>query len=161
MIALYPGSFDPITKGHLDIIDRTSKIFEMLIVVVLHNPSKRPLFSLKEREDMIKEVTKEYDNIIVESYEGLLIEFAKLRKAKVIVKGLRAVADFENEFQMALMNKEMSNDIETMFLMTENRFSFISSSLVKEVARFDGNVKGFIPETIHDRFVSRVKEMKQ
>ena len=126
-IAIYPGSFDPITNGHLDIIDRASRIYDKLIVSVLQNPNKNPMFTLEERVKLIKEVVKSYDNVTIDSFSGLLIDYAKSQNANVIIKGLRAVSDFEYEFQMALMNRKLSSDIETVFLMTSSQYSYLSS----------------------------------
>ncbi|SCY85152.1 pantetheine-phosphate adenylyltransferase [Alkaliphilus peptidifermentans] len=147
-IGIYPGSFDPITNGHLDIIDRASRICDKVIVGVLDNPSKNPMFTLEERVALIKEVIKPYDNVEVDSFSGLLIEYAGQIDASVIIKGLRAVSDFEYEFQMALMNRKLCPDVETIFLMTSSKFSYLSSSLVKEVARFGGCIEGLVPQPI-------------
>ena len=131
--AIYPGSFDPITNGHLDIIKRSSKIFDTVIIAVLNNSSKRPMFSTEEKMDMIKHVTKDIPNVMVDSFSGLLIDYAKEKECNVVVKGLRAVSDFEYEFQMAMMNKKLQDNLETLFLTTGNKYSYLSSSLVKEV----------------------------
>lgn len=147
-IGIYPGSFDPITNGHLDIIDRASRICDKVIVGVLDNPSKNPMFTLEERVALIKEVIKHYDNVEVASFSGLLIDYAGQINASVIIKGLRAVSDFEYEFQMALMNRKLCPDVETIFLMTSSKFSYLSSSLVKEVARFGGCIEGLVPQPI-------------
>ena len=141
MRAVYPGSFDPITNGHLDIIFRGAKLFDELRVAVLNNVSKKSLFSSEERIEMIKENIKEYDNIIVEPFDGLLINYAKEVNADVIIRGLRAVSDYEYELQMALANKKLYDDIETIFLVSNSKYSYLSSSLVKEIAHFDGNLQ--------------------
>lgn len=146
--ALYPGSFDPITNGHIDIIERASRLCNEVIVTVLPNTSKSPLFSLEERVSMIKEVTASYANVSVSQYAGLLVDFADEQNAQVIIKGLRAVSDFEYEFQMALMNRKLNQKVETMFLMTQSQNSFLSSSLVKEVAKLNGCIKGLVPECV-------------
>ncbi|NLN49378.1 MAG: pantetheine-phosphate adenylyltransferase [Clostridiales bacterium] len=149
-ICVYPGSFDPITNGHLDIIERASYLFDKLIVGVLINTSKSPLFTVEERINLIKESCSHIKNVEVDSFEGLLIDFMKKKKATTIIKGLRAVSDFEYEFQMALMNRKLSSEIETIFMMTNSKYSYLSSSLVKEVARFGGCVKGLIPGKVEN-----------
>ena len=147
-IAIYPGSFDPITNGHLDIITRGSKIYDKLIVAVLVNMDKNCLFSIEERVDLIKRVTKDLDNVEVLSFDGLLVDFAKIHNSNVILKGLRTMSDFEYEFQMALMNSKLDSEIETVFMMTSSEFSYVSSSSVKQVAKFGGNVEGLIPKEL-------------
>lgn len=153
-IAVYPGSFDPITNGHLDIIERASRVYDKVIVGVLCNNSKKPLFSAGERVSMIKKVTEHIKNVEVEAFEGLLVDFAKSKGATVIVKGLRTVADFEYELQMALLNKALNPEYETMFMMTDTKYSYISSSMVKELAGFHGNLTGFVPCDI----ISKIEE---
>lgn len=147
-IAVYPGSFDPITNGHLDLIERSSKIFDEVIVAVLVNIEKKHLFTIDERVKLINKVIKPFDNVRVESFEGLLINFLKEKNANVIIKGLRTLADFEYEFQMALMNNKLSPEIETLFMMTNAQYSFISSSNIKQVAKFDGNLEGLVPDIV-------------
>ena len=147
-IAVYPGSFDPITNGHLDIIKRASKIYDKVVVGVLDNINKKPLFSADERKDMIDRVTKDLNNVECDTFSGLLVDFLKAKDAIVIVKGLRTVADFEYEFQMALLNKALNPEFETMFMMTNSGFSYISSSMVKEVAKYGGCLDGLVPEEI-------------
>ena len=144
-IAIYPGSFDPITNGHLDIICRASKLYDRVVVGVLQNGGKSPVFTPEERVNMIKEVTKGIENVTVESFKGLLVDFAKSQGATVIIKGLRTVADFEYEFQMALLNKALNPEYETMFMMTDSKYSYISSSMVKELAGFKGDLSGIVP----------------
>ena len=146
--AVYPGSFDPTTNGHLDIIERASKFVDRLIVGVLENPSKSPLFAIDERVEQLKELTVHLPNVEVISFKGLLIEFAKSVDAKLIIRGLRAVTDFEYEFQMALTNRQLDEELETLFISTSTQFLFLSSSMVKEVAMFGGSVQGMVPDII-------------
>ncbi len=153
-IAVYPGSFDPVTNGHLDIIQRASKLYDKLVIGVLDNSSKSPVFTAEERADMIRRVTNHMDNVDVDTFSGLLVDFASAKKAQVIVKGLRTVADFEYEFQMALLNKALNPQYETVFMMTDTKFSYISSSMVKEVSKYHGDLTGFVPSEI----ISRIEE---
>lgn len=156
-IAVYPGSFDPITNGHLDIITRGSKIYEKLIVAVLINVDKKSLFSIEERVNLIKKVTKDLKNVEVISFEGLLVDFAKIKNSKVILKGLRTVADFEYEFQMSLMNSKLDPDIETVFMMTSSAYSYVSSSAVKQVAKFGGSIEGLVPIELIEEIKNKFK----
>ena len=154
-IAVVPGSFDPITNGHLDIIKRAADVFDVIYVAVLNNSSKNPLFSIDERMELIKEVTKEIPNIRIESSTGLLVEYAKAKNAKAIVRGLRAVSDFEYEMQITSMNRYLDESIETFFIMTKNQYSFLSSSIVKEVARYGGTVTGLVPEIVENALLEK------
>ena len=147
-IAVYPGSFDPITNGHLDIIERASKIFDKVVVGVLNNKNKKPKFTSEERVMLIKRVTKHIPNVETASFDGLLVDFAREHSASVIIKGLRTVNDFEYEFQMALLNKTHDNDCETMFMMTNSKYSYISSSMVNELAGYNGDLAGLVPTDI-------------
>lgn len=147
-IAVVPGSFDPITNGHIDIIKRAAEIFDIVYIAVLKNSSKNPLFSTEERIQLIEEVMQDTPNIYVESSSGLLIDYAKSKNAKVIVRGLRAVSDFEYEMQITSMNRVLDENIETFFIMTKNQYSFLSSSIVKEVAKYNGNISELVPEAI-------------
>lgn len=156
-IAVYPGSFDPITNGHEDIIRRASKIFDEVIVAVLINPEKKGLFNIQERVELISKVIKPYDNVMVESFTGLLINFMRQKNAKVILKGLRAVSDFEYEFQMSLMNNKLDPSIETLFMMTNAQYSYLSSSSVKQVALFGGCIKGLVPDEIISDVLNKIK----
>jgi len=147
--AVYPGSFDPVTNGHLDIIDRASKAFDHLIVAVLENPRKNALFSMKERVSMLESIVDHYNNVEVVCYKGLLIEYAQSRDASIIIKGLRAISDFEFEFQMALVNRKLNCNVETMFMMTNNMYSYISSSIVKEIASYGGDIRDLVPPQVY------------
>lgn len=148
MIAIYPGSFDPITLGHLDIIERSSLLFQQVIVAVLRNPNKTPLFTVEKRLEQIHLSTQHLPNVRVDSFHGLTVKYAQMQQAKVLIRGLRAVSDFEIELQMAHTNKTLSTDIETVFLATSNEYSFLSSSVVKEIARFGGSVHHLVPPHI-------------
>ncbi len=157
-IAIYPGSFDPITNGHLDIIKRASKMCDELIVSVIYNPNKTPLFTLEERKILVEEAVKDYPNVSVNSFSGLLMDYAKENKATAIIKGLRAISDFEYELQMALMNQKLSPDIETLFLMTSSEYSFLSSSIVKEVAMFGGCIEELVPEHVRKAVIGKFQD---
>ncbi|MEO8893725.1 MAG: pantetheine-phosphate adenylyltransferase [Coleofasciculaceae cyanobacterium] len=148
MIAIYPGSFDPITLGHLDIIERGSKLFEQVIVAVLRNPDKSPLFPVQERVEQIRRCTQHLPNVEVDSFVGLTVEYARLRNAKVLLRGLRVLSDFEKELQMAHTNETLWDEIETVFLATSNEYSFLSSSAVKEIAKFGGSVAHLVPQQV-------------
>ncbi len=160
-VAIYAGSFDPITNGHLDIIERSSKIFENVIVAVFCNPFKEPLFSMEERVKMLEEAVKDFSNVSVDAFEGLLIDYVKQKKAKVIIRGIRAVSDFEGEFQKASINKKMAPEIETLILMSSNEHAFLSSSLVKEAALFGGCIRGLVPSYVEAKMFHRIKEIKE
>ncbi len=147
-IAVYPGSFDPLTNGHLDIIERSSKIFDEVIVSVLINIDKNTLFTTEERVELIKKVVEPYKNVKVESFDGLLIDYVKQKNSNVIIKGLRALSDFDYEFQMALMNHKLDSNIETVFMMTNAKYSYVSSSSIKQVAKFGGCLKDLVPDVI-------------
>ncbi len=155
-IAICPGSFDPATNGHIDIIERSAKLFDKVIVAVLNNPSKTPLFSVEERVEILKKTCSSIENLEIDSFSGLLIEYAKSKNANAIVKGLRAVSDFEYELQMALMNKKLNPEIETVFMMTSSKYSYLSSSLVKEVARLGGCIRGLLPEMIENEIYKKI-----
>ncbi len=148
MIAIYPGSFDPITFGHLDIIERGAKLFEKVIVAVLSNPSKQPLFEVNQRIEQIGHCTKHLTNVEVDSFIGLTVDYAKLNQAGVLLRGLRVLSDFEKELQMEHTNKTLRDEIETVFLATTKEYSFLSSSVVKEIARFGGAIEHLVPENV-------------
>jgi pantetheine-phosphate adenylyltransferase len=149
--AIYPGSFDPLTNGHLDLIERGSKIFDELIVSVLRNSEKDPLFTLAERTQMLEEMVKGYDNVRVEAFDGLLVDYAMQKKAKAVLRGIRAISDYEYELQMALMNRKLQPQLETVFMMPAEAYSYLSSRLVKEVFRLGGSVRGLVPELVEQR----------
>lgn len=159
-IGIYPGSFDPVTNGHLDIIERAASLFDEVIVSVSRNANKNPLFNVKEREEMLREVLRPYYNVLVDSFDGLTVNFARLKGAQAIIRGLRAISDFENEFMMALTNKKLVPSVETMFLMTRAEYSFISSSAVKEVVMFGGCVKGLVPPQVEVKLVNKYKALQ-
>ena len=153
-IAVYPGSFDPITNGHLDLIQRALRIFDRIIVAVASNTFKKSLFSIEERMEMIRESLKEYPNVSIDSFQGLLVKYAREQKARAILRGLRAVTDFEYEFQLAMMNRRLEPEVETVFLMTGMRWVFLSSSILKEAAVHGGDIEGMVPEIV----VKKLKE---
>jgi pantetheine-phosphate adenylyltransferase len=148
MCAIYPGSFDPITYGHIDVMERALRIFGRLVVAVAHNQEKKPLFSADERLHMLREVATEIPGVEVDCFQGLLVEYAKRRGARVIIRGLRALSDFEYEFQMALTNRKICNEIETVFLMPSEQYSYLSSRMIKEIAALGGDVRDFVPEAV-------------
>lgn len=159
--AIYPGSFDPVTFGHLDVIRRAASIFDELTVSVLNNTQKTPLFSVEERVRILEEVTKDLPNVKVMAFDGLLVEFAKQIGAKVIVRGLRAITDFEYELQMSQTNHKLEPEIETMFLTTSLEYSFLSSTTVKEVAAFGGDITQFVPELVVDKIEEKMKTKRR
>lgn len=156
--AVFPGSFDPVTKGHLDIIKRASKVFDEVIVAVLINPDKKGLFHIEERVELIEKVTKNIENVHVESFHGLLVDYMKAIDAKIVIKGLRAVADFEYELQMALMNKKLDSTIETMFMMTSSEYSYLSSSSIKQILRFGGCIDELVPNEIVPDIMDKISK---
>ena len=157
--ALCPGTFDPVTGGHLDVIERASRHFDTLVAAVLQNPAKEPLFSLEERMAMLKEAVADIEGVEVDSFSGLLVDYARDRGAATVVKGLRAVSDFEYELQMAHMNRHLT-DVETFFVMSDPKWSYVSSSLIKEVARYGGDVRGLLPDFVLDRLMERLGRVK-
>jgi pantetheine-phosphate adenylyltransferase len=157
-VAIYPGSFDPLTNGHLDLIERGGRLFGRLVVAVLRNDSKEPLFSVEERMEMTREVVKDYANVEVDCFDGLLVDYAMAQGATAILRGVRAVSDYEYEWQMALMNRRLRPQIETVFLMAGEAYSFISSRLVKEVIGLGGNISGLVPAIVEVQLRDRVKK---
>src|SRR2546423_1700128 len=154
--AIVPGSFDPVTNGHLDIIERAARMFEKVTVAVVINSAKTALFTVEERLEMLREVCGHLTNVDIDSFDGLLVEYAQQRGASVIAKGLRAVSDFEYELQMALMNRHQCPDVETVFMMTGTEYSYLSSSIVKEIARLGGSVEGLVPNSVRQRLRDKV-----
>ena len=150
-IAVYPGTFDPVTNGHIDLVQRSLTIFDEVIVAVAANPKKQPLFSLEERIAMFKEVTAKYKNVVIEGFDGLLVDYVKKKNAVGIVRGLRAVSDFEYELQMALMNRRLDSSIETVYLMPSEEYSFITSTIVKEAASYGGDVSTLVPKVVVEK----------
>ncbi|MEW6672587.1 MAG: pantetheine-phosphate adenylyltransferase [Thermodesulfobacteriota bacterium] len=150
-IAIYPGSFDPVTNGHIDIVERGLKLFDKIIVAILHNPAKKSLFTVEERVEMLTICLKHNPAIEIDAFDGLLVDYAARRKAHAILRGLRAVSDFEYEFQLALMNRRLNREVQTVFLMTGMRWIFTSSSIIKEAAQFGGNINGMVPIEVNKR----------
>jgi len=148
-IAIYPGTFDPVTNGHLDIIERALKLFDKVIISVAWNTTKNPFFSEEERVSLLKQVTKRYKNVEVDSFQGLLVDYARQRKAIAVVRGLRAMTDFEYELQMALMNRKLDEKMETVFLMPNEKYTYLSSNMVREIARLGGNVSKLVPPIVN------------
>jgi len=160
-IAIYPGSFDPLTSGHVDIIERGSKIFDSIIVAILVNAEKVPLFTENERIAIIREVFKDFKNVQAETFNGLLVDYAQAKKATVLVRGLRAVSDFEYEFQMALMNRHLAPGLETVFMMPDEKYTFVSSRLIKEVFTLGGEITGLVPPVVEEKLRGRQKTRKK
>jgi pantetheine-phosphate adenylyltransferase len=156
VIAIYPGSFDPVTNGHLDLIHRGAKIFDELVVAILRNPEKNPLFSVPERREMLEAMTKDLPNVKVDEFEGLLVDYARTRSAAAVLRGIRAISDYEYELQMALMNRKLDPGLETIFMMPAEKYSYLSSRLVREVARLGGSVEGLVPSMVGERLRLKV-----
>ena len=161
MKAIYPGSFDPITSGHLDIIERASRVFDEVIVAVAVNLDKKPLFSVSERLNFLREACGHLDNVQVDYFHGLLVNYVESQDAKAVIKGLRAVSDFEFEFQMALMNKRLNESVETLFMMTSAEHLYLSSSLVKELAEFGASITGLVPKCVEERLFEKLRQRGQ
>jgi len=157
MNVIYPGSFDPITNGHLDIIKRCAEKFDHITVAVLKNSTKKGVFSTEERIELLKDTTKNLDNVEIDSFSGLLIDYARIKSINTIIKGLRAVSDFEYEMQMALANKKLYPELETLFMVSSTKFSFLSSSIVREVALLGGDVSCFVPKVVEDALKNKIK----
>jgi pantetheine-phosphate adenylyltransferase len=157
-IAIYPGSFDPVTNGHLDLIERGEKMFDLLIVAVLRNAEKEPLFSVTERVEMLREVTKQWTGVEIDVFDGLLVEYARKRGAGVILRGIRAVSDYEYELQMGLMNRKLEPRLETVFMLPGLSYSYLSSKLVREIARLGASLKGLVPEVVEQRLRAKVAD---
>jgi pantetheine-phosphate adenylyltransferase len=155
VIAVYPGSFDPVTNGHLDLIERASKIFSRLFVAVLRNQDKDPMFEIDERLEMLRETTSAWPNVEVDSFHGLLADYARRKEARVILRGIRAVSDYEYELQMALMNRKLAPQVETVFMLPAEAYSFLSSRLVREVARLGGSLRGLVPPPVEERLKNK------
>ena len=155
-IAIYPGSFDPVTNGHLDLIERGEKMFDRLIVAVLRNTEKQPLFSVPERVEMLREVTRQWESVEIDVFEGLLVDYARKRGAAVILRGIRAVSDYEYELQMALMNRKLEPRLETVFMMPGETYSYLSAKVVREIAHFGGPLAGLVPPTVEQRLRAKV-----
>jgi pantetheine-phosphate adenylyltransferase len=156
-IAIYPGSFDPVTNGHIDIIDRGFKLFDKIIVAILHNPAKKYLFSVEERIGLLQESLKKFPDVEIEAFDGLLVDYAVQKNAQAILRGMRAVSDFEYEFQMALMNRRLNRNVQTVFLMTGLRWIFTSSSIIKEAACFGGNINGMVPPFVQQKLKEKFR----
>jgi pantetheine-phosphate adenylyltransferase len=154
--AIYPGSFDPLTNGHLDLIERGSKIFDELVVAILINAEKDPLFSERERVEMLRATTKQYANVTIDTFDGLLVDYVEQQNAQAVLRGIRAISDYEYELQMALMNRKLAPHIETVFMMPADTYSYLSSRLVKEVFRLGGTVRGLVPELVERRLHEKV-----
>ncbi|MBI2558330.1 pantetheine-phosphate adenylyltransferase [Candidatus Woesearchaeota archaeon] len=156
--AVYPGTFDPLTNGHIDVIERALKLFDRVYILVGDNPQKGPTFTSEERVGMLKDALKEYNNRLeIEHFDGLLLNYVRKKKSNVVIRGLRAISDFEFEFSRALISRELADDIETIFLMTKDDYAFLSSSIVKEIAMFGGSVKGFVPDVVDKKLKEKFK----
>lgn len=156
IVAIYPGSFDPVTNGHLDLIERGANIFDRLIVAVLRNLEKDPLFTVSERVEMLREVTRRWPNVEVDIFGGLLVDYARKRNAQVLLRGIRAISDYEYELQMALMNRKLEPKIETVFMMPAEAYTYLSSKLVREIARLGGSIHGLVPPIVEERLKAKV-----
>lgn len=155
--AVYPGSFDPITYGHVDIIERASRIFDKLIVAVVTNPSKKPLFSMEERIEMIRESVKHLKNVEVDGFDGLLVNYLREKRIGVVIRGMRAITDFDYEFQMALTNRKLNKDVEIVFLLSDSKYLYLTSRMVKEIASFGGCIRGMVPPHVEEMLLKKLK----
>ncbi len=158
--AIYPGTFDPITNGHLDILERAIKVFDFIDIAVVKNVNKDPLFNAEERVEIIRECTKDILNVKVEKFDGLVVDFAQKVGASVIIRGLRALSDFEYEFQMALMNRHLDNDVDTVFFMPSEENTYLSSSMIREIVKFDGDISCFVPEYVKNKLIRKIRSNK-
>jgi pantetheine-phosphate adenylyltransferase len=158
--AIYPGTFDPITNGHLDIIARAVKMFDKVVVMVARNSGKNPMFNDQERVELIRAVVKKFKNVEVDSFQGLLVEYARKRKATAVLRGLRAISDFEYEFQLALMNRKLNDKVETVFLMPSEKYTYLNSTIVREIARLGGDVREFVPPVVLKAFAEKLRSQK-
>jgi pantetheine-phosphate adenylyltransferase len=156
VLAIYPGSFDPVTNGHLDLIERGAKIFDRLVVSILRNLDKDPLFTIDERTVMLREVTRPWENVEIDVFSGLLVDYARLREANVILRGIRAVSDYEYELQMAMMNRKLNPNVETVFMMPAVKYSYLSSRLVREIAQLGGSITDLVPPVVEERLRAKV-----
>jgi len=161
VIAIYPGSFDPPTNGHLDLIARGSKIFDELVVAILRNPEKDPLFSVAERREMLETLTVDFGNVRVDTFDGLTVDYARQMGAAAVLRGIRALSDYEYELQMALMNRKLRPEVETVFMMPSNQYSYLSSHLVREIAHLGGSIKGLVPEMVEERLREKLEAVKK
>jgi len=160
-IAIYPGTFDPITNGHLSIVNRALQIFDKVIIAILNNPQKKALFSIEERIYMIEEVLKDSPNIETDFFEGLLVDYAVQKKSNIILRGLRALSDFEYEFQLALMNRKLNRSVQSIFLMTDYKWFYTSSTIIKEAASFEGDISGLVPDLVKQKLVEKFRQFKK
>lgn len=154
--AIYPGSFDPLTNGHLDVIERAIKLFDRVVVAVAKNESKQPLFTLKERLDLVRQSVKHLKGVEADSFDSLLVDYVESRQAQAIVRGLRAVSDFEFEFQLALMNRKLNEKVETIFMMPKDTYTFLSSRIIKEIGRLGGDISGFVPDPVQKALLAKL-----
>ncbi len=161
VVAIYPGTFDPLTNGHLDLIQRGSKIFDELVVAILRNPEKNPLFTINERKEVLLRMTKRYPNVKVDTFDGLLVDYARSKGARAVLRGIRAISDYEYELQMALMNRKLDPQIETVFMMPAEAYSYLSSRLVKEIYQLGGSIRGLVPELVEQRLKRKIKPVRQ
>ncbi|MBP5159448.1 MAG: pantetheine-phosphate adenylyltransferase [Lachnospiraceae bacterium] len=160
-IGLYPGTFDPVTRGHLDIVERAARIVDRLVIGVLPNKAKHPWFSVEERMELLRRVTKDIPNVVVDTFDGLTVDFGRKLGAGVIIRGLRAITDFEYELQIAQINHKLNPDIDTVFLTTSVTYSYVSSSIVKEVASYNGDISGFVPECIEEDIFAKCRQIRK
>ncbi len=157
-IAIYPGTFDPITNGHIDIAERAVTLFDKVIVTIAVNSAKKPLFSIEERKEMIRQAVSHLPNVEIDAFEGLLMEYAKMRKASAVIRGLRAISDFEYELQMALMNRKLAEEVVTVFLMPNVKYTYLNSTIVKEVASFGGDISGLVPRVVAEKLSEKFRQ---